>query len=226
MGFRATKERVVALLEGDAPLPELLSQLAGLPRSQVLKALFAALCHHEEKRRWRAIAAFGPVVAGLADEDLEAARVVMRRLMWSLNDESGGIGWGVPEAMAECLVHHDDLAAEYTHILVSFMREDGFFLEYPPLQRGLMWGLGRLAAVRPQLLRQKGAPRYLPAYLASPDPAVRGLAAHALGLLGETAAREQLQPLLDQGETFPFHQDGQLYTRTVGQMAADALARL
>ena len=183
MGFRATKERVAGLLTGSAPLPELLADLATMPRSQVLKALFAALCHHDQHLRGRAVAAMGRVVAELADQDLEAARVVMRRFMWSLNDESGGIGWGVPEAMAECLVHHEQLAAEYTHILVSFMREDGFFLEYPPLQQGLMWGLERLAAVRPRLLCDKKALLYLPPYLASPDPLVREQAARALARL-------------------------------------------
>lgn len=183
MGFRATKERVVTLLSGEEPLPALLMALAALPRSQVLKALFAALSHHDQHLRWRAVSAMGPVVAELAEQDLEAARVVMRRLMWSLNDESGGIGWGAPEAMAECLVHHEQLAEEYTHILVSFMREDGFYLEYPPLQQGLMWGLGRLAEVRPQLLRRKNALLYLPSYLDSPDHLVRERAARALELL-------------------------------------------
>ena len=43
------------------------------------------------------------VVSRLADSDMEAARVIMRRLMWNLNDESGGIGWGSPEAMGEIL---------------------------------------------------------------------------------------------------------------------------
>jgi hypothetical protein len=95
----------------------------------------------------------GVTVARLANQDMEAARIVMRRFMWSLNDESGGIGWGAPEAMAECLASHAGLAGEYTKILVSFMREDGFYLELPSLQRGLMWGIGRLAQVRPQLLR-------------------------------------------------------------------------
>jgi len=183
MSSRATKTRVIALLAGTDPLPEVLAALAALPRPQVLKALFAALCHHDQHLRWRAVSAMGPVVAALADQDLEAARVVMRRLMWSLNDESGGIGWGAPEAMAECLVHHEQLAEEYAHILVSFMRKDGFYLEYPPLQQGLMWGLGRLAEVRPRLLRSKNALLYLPSYLDSPDPVVRRGAARALELL-------------------------------------------
>lgn len=183
MGLRATRERVLALLAGELALPALLAELAALPRPQVLKALIAALCRPESELRQRAVAALGRLVARLADEDMEAARVVMRRFMWSLNDESGGIGWGVPEAMAECLAQHQGLAEEYSHILVSFMREDGFYLEYPPLQRGLMWGLARLAEVRPELLRAKEAQRYLPAYLDSPDPEVAALAANALGRL-------------------------------------------
>jgi len=40
----------------------------------------------------------------------------MRRLMWNLNDESGGIGWGNPEAMGEILACHEALANEYAPI--------------------------------------------------------------------------------------------------------------
>jgi len=43
------------------------------------------------------------------------------------------------------------LAEEYLHMLVSYMREDGpkafqdgNFIELPMLQRGLLWGIGRL----------------------------------------------------------------------------------
>ena len=56
----------------------------------------------------------GAVVAHLAEKDMESARVVMRRLMCSLNDESGGIGWGAPEAMGEIIASHEGLASELT----------------------------------------------------------------------------------------------------------------
>ena len=59
----------------------------------------------------------GASLARLADADMEAARIVMRRLLWSLNDESGGIGWGAPESMAEAMCRHQGLALEYAHML-------------------------------------------------------------------------------------------------------------
>ncbi|MDH5299388.1 MAG: HEAT repeat domain-containing protein, partial [Desulfobulbaceae bacterium] len=158
MGERLLKQQVIGILATGSPA-EVHAALRAFDEKQLLNPLFSGICRADERVRWQAVAAMGPVLARLADRDMEAARVVMRRFMWSLNDESGGIGWGAPEAMASALACHGGLAAEYTHVLVSFMREDGFFLEYEPLQRGLMWGIGRLAEVRPALLRAKGAER-------------------------------------------------------------------
>jgi len=148
---RGIKQEILALLKG-AELDDILAALAGYPPEKLLNSLFSGICSGCEKTKWNAVSAMGATVARLADQDMEAARIVMRRFMWNLNDESGGIGWGTPEAMAECLACHERLATEYTHILVSFMREDGFYLELPSLQRGLMWGIGRLAQIRPKLL--------------------------------------------------------------------------
>lgn len=158
-----------------------LDELNQVPARKIINPLFSLLCHSDEILRWRAITAIGQVVSGLAEEDLESARVIMRRFMWNLNDESGGIGWGAPEAMGEIMARHEKLAAEYGHILVSFIREDGNYLENPLLQRGILWGLGRMAQTRPHLLRD--APESLLVFLDSADPTLRGLAARVLGLL-------------------------------------------
>ena len=75
----------------------------------------------------------------------------MRRLMWNLNDESGGIGWRArPEAMGEIVARSERLADEYGHILISYLDPDGNYLEHPLLQRGLLWGIGRFAHARPE----------------------------------------------------------------------------
>ena len=200
-----------------------LSEILSLPADKALPGLFAALCSCEPLRKWRGVTAMGQVVSALADREMEAARVVMRRFMWTLNDESGGIGWGVPEAMSEVCACHSRLASEYGHIVVSFMRGDGFYLELESLQRGLMWGVGRLAETRAPLLLSHKAPHYLEPYLSSSDGEVRGLAARAVGRLGADSAREKLQGLTADNFSFPLYENGTFTDVTVGALAREAL---
>ncbi|MCL7488784.1 MAG: HEAT repeat domain-containing protein [Desulfobulbaceae bacterium] len=229
MGGRKAKSTVMQLLAGNDP-DDIRSRLAEMDVREVLHALFSAICRSEEHIRWNAIACMGPVVARLADQDMEEARIVMRRLLWSLNDESGGIGWGAPEAMAEIMACHKGLAEEYIHMLVSYMREDGEelfqdgnFLEHEGLQRGLMWGMARLAAARPDMLVQRGAIGDLLLYLQSSDPAVRGLAARSLGLLGAEEAEERLHLLSRDDAAVRFFDDGAVRTARVADLASEAM---
>jgi hypothetical protein len=142
--------------------------------------------------------------------------------MWLLNDESGGIGWGAPEAMGEIIACHDGLAKEYASVLVSYVREDGNFLEYEPLQRGAVWGIGRVAQVKPHMI-QDAVPHLL-LFLESPDGIVRGLAAWTVGLIGAAAARSMLQALLEDVTEVPLYLNRNLVRRTVGGLAKEALA--
>jgi len=219
------KRRLVRLLASD-DIEIILAELAQLPPATVLNPLFAGIVHGNETIRWHAITAMGQTVATLAAANMETARVVMRRLMWSLNDESGGIGWGAPEALAEIMACHAALAEEYAHILVSYMREDGNFLELPALQRGVVWGVGRLARVRPQLMTNWRAGFYLLAYLESRDAAVQGLAAWAAGLLGTKEAEQPLRQLVDDERQVRHYDNRCLVLTSVGELARQALQLL
>jgi hypothetical protein len=218
---RDLKRKVLALLQSDN-LDQSSNELCQLPARQVINPLFSFLLSSDEQTRWRAITAMGAVVADLAEKDMESARVIMRRLMWSLNDESGGIGWGAPEAMGEIMASHEGLAKEYADVLISYIWEDGNFLEYEPLQRGAVWGLGRVAQARPDLV-QDGLPHLL-SFLESPDATVRGLAAWTLGLLGAEAARPQLEALLQDDARISVYVDRRLVHCSVSDLAKDALA--
>lgn len=191
--MRIKDKRAVLKILRQEDLAAILRDVAARPAAEVINPLFSGICHANQVIRWHAIVAMGATLARLADQDMEGARIVMRRFMWSLNDESGGIGWGAPESMAEAMLRHRQLAEEYCHILVAFMREDGFYLEYPPLQYGLLWGLGRLAGARAALLLRKKADVYLGPYLQDEDESVRGLAAHALATLGSESACQLLR---------------------------------
>jgi hypothetical protein len=144
--------------------------------------------------------------------------------MWNLNDESGGIGWGMPEAMGEIMARHEGLAREYASILISYAREDGNFLELESLQRGVLWGLGRLAQIRPHLL-QDAFPHVL-RQLSSKDATLRGLAAWVIGLLGAGAARDRLKALRKDEAELVLYVDGVLHNCRVSDLANAALAKI
>lgn len=222
MKDRVLKKQLAELLR-DQHFSEARDLIAQGSFLTVVHPLLSFLCHTDQWVRWGAISLLGRVVAYLADEDMETARVIMRRLMWSLNDESGGIGWGAPEAMGEIMSCHEALAGEYGHIMVAYMREDGSYLELEPLQRGLMWGLGRLAEKRPALLADLKAGRYLLPYLSSQDPAVRGLAARALGFLHSVGAVEALKTLLDDQHQIDLYQHFTFSRPRVAHLAQQAL---
>lgn len=218
---RDMKRKVLALLKSDN-FDRSLDELCQWPARQVINPLFSFLLSIDEQTKWRAITAMGTVVANLADDNMESARVVMRRLIWSLNDESGGIGWGAPEAMGDIIASHEELAKEYAPILISYVWEEGNFLEYEPLQRGAVWGIGRVAQVRPELVQDASA--YLLPYLKSMDAIVRGMTAWTLGLLGADVARPQLEALLGDKTEVSLYVDRRLVLRSVSDLAKKALS--
>lgn len=144
---------------------------------------------------WQAAYGLGLAVSRMAGASMEPARVVMRRLMWSMNEESGNLGWGIPEAMACILAESPALAREYGRILLSYGHDTGRednFIEHAPLRRGVYWGIGRLAAADASLA--KPALPHLVAALGDGDAGVRLMAAFALWqLAGNIPATEKKQ---------------------------------
>lgn len=225
MTAKGCRESIVACLHRE-PLDGVLAEVRLWPPRRAISPLIGSLFHGDDRVRWHAVSALGVTTATLAETNPEAARTVVHRLMWSLNEESGSIGWGAPEALAEIMAVHEGFAGEFGHMLVAFMRPDGCYLEHPSLQRGLMWGLGRLAAARPDLLKGGDASLHLPPYLDSEDPEVRGLAARALGLLKVDAAQERLAALREDPAAFSFYNQGVLRPVTVGALAGTALKQM
>ena len=191
------------------------------PARQVVNPLFSFILSGDELVKWRAVTAMGAVVADLAINEMESARIVMRRFIWNLNDESGGIGWGSPEAMGEIMARHHGLAAEYAKIIVSYIQPDGNFIEHELLQRGVLWGLGRLAQARPRLVNE--AAGFLRPYLESDDPTLRGLAAWTAGAIGDESTTPLLKHLLNDETTVNIFLDGRLVACPVSRLARAAL---
>ena len=220
---RKLKHKVFELLKSADP-DLALEELGRIPERQVINPLFSFLYSGNEEVKWAAVTAIGVIVAKLADKDFESARVIMRRLMWNLNDESGGIGWGSPEAMGEILARHETLAKDYNRILISYAREDGNFQEHELMQRGVLWGIGRLSQARSGLI--KDAAPYIIPYLKSQDATVRGLAAWIMGLLGVVEAYPDLEPLAEDKAEIQINIDRSLIKLRVKDLALEAIERL
>lgn len=225
--FRKLKQEVRTILI--APdWQERLPELAALNAKQITGPLFGLLLDREEVVRWRAVEAFGLTAARLAQESMEQARVLLRSCMWRLNEESGNLGWGIPESMAASLVQHEGLAQEYHRILCSYIFDnpacDGNYLGHVLLRRGAYWGLARLAQAQPVLVEP--ARPFLVKALSEEDSGCRGLAAWALGLLGVHDALLGLRELAGDSASFPLFRDGELGSATVGGLAAEALEAL
>jgi len=211
-------------MASDADTGEVLAALDGLAPRVAVNPLFACFYDMAPRIKWRAIAAMGYVVSRLAEHEMESARVVMRRLMWNLNDESGGIGWGSPEAMGEIMAQNPKMAEEYGSILTSYIQQGKNFLEHEALQRGSIWGVGRLAQSHPGLVAD--AADDLRLFLGSSDPYHRGYAAWALGNIKDRRAVTELERLAaDPAEIDIFRQQA-LQTTEVGLLAKEALAAI
>ena len=224
MRERAIKKKITPLLKGDN-LEQILSEVRLFPAQRVISTLMSGLYQTDAQIKWNCVTIMGQVMDDLAQEDLEAARVVMRQILWNLNEESGGIGWGMPEAMGEIMAVNENLANEYAHMLVSYMREENY-LELPALQHGLLWGIGRLALVRPELLLKNDADGYMALYLESPDKVVLGLASRNFGILGIKEAIPYIRNFVDIAQAVSLYQDRQLIATTVAALAREALERL
>ena len=179
---RALTKKVLDCLSS-VEAQDALIELEGIPPRKLLPSLYSLLCREEERIRHRAAEAVGIIVAELAREDPEAGRNIVRTLMWRLNEESGGIGWGVPEAMGEIFARHKGLAEEFGHILLSYVKEGGNYLEFPPLQNGAMYGIGRMAEEHPELLKSLDAEAVVVPLLYSDDEEIREHAANIMEFL-------------------------------------------
>ena len=170
-------------------------KLDQLPAGPLAARLLKFIGRTEPAVKWPAIEALGRAVARLAAEEMEAAREIIRRLLWSLNDESGAVGWGAAEALAETLARNPQLAEEYGPLLLSLLRQEPTIPEFEPLKAGAIWAVGRLALSRPDLAAHTAAD--LRPYLSSPEPNLRGLAAWAAGNFKAASLLPDLARLAD-----------------------------
>lgn len=138
---RKVKQQVGNLLlsaDGAAALEE----MEKIPPEKLTNHLFSYFYAKSELIKFRSVTAMGLMAARLENLKIERVRNILRRIMWNLNDESGGIGWGSAEAMGEILSYSPRLGREFASILFSYLEPGGTYIEHEKLQLGVLWGIG------------------------------------------------------------------------------------
>ena len=224
---RTLKKEILNLLCSDK-FEQNIGLILKYPHQRTVNALFSFFypANEEQYRQgipMRSVTVLGRVMDQMAMKNMESARVVMRRLMWNLNDESGGIGWGSPEAMGEIMAVNKHLAEEYHHILISYIWPGGNFLEHEGLQAGLLWGLGRFAHARPEFVQDIAG--LLMPFMKSNRADLRGLAVWAAGAVNDPAINPLLKSLINDKISIRIFIKNQFEQFTIGRLAIQSLSR-
>jgi hypothetical protein len=124
---------------------------------KLISALFSASYNINDTIRWNSITAFGFLAIYLDKHDKEKLRGIIRRCIWMLTEESGGIAWMAPAIIGEILANSKDMADEYSDIFFSYIYEaedePENFLDHPPLRNSAIWGIQRLLQVFPEKIK-------------------------------------------------------------------------
>jgi rubredoxin len=200
--------------------------LADLARGQegkIASALIGFLTDGQEVVKWRAVKALGLVAESLFRRNPDRVRTLIRQLIWNLNDESGNIGWGMPEAFGEILARIPSLKQEYLRLLTAYLGEEKGLLDHPQLQKGVIWAIGRNRALDPG--SKAKALSFLKAALQAKDPSLKGTAVWALGELGVEEALDDLKSLQREEEMITLFDGEHLKALPLGGLAQEAVAK-
>jgi len=124
---------------------------------------------------WRAIMATGLAAREMITTDLEFLRETCRKLIWSLSDESGGIGWSAPELLGEIASADPKRFKDFIPLVASV-----YEIEEDVFRAGVLFAIGRIALSAPEL----AAPyqKIIISSLADRDPLVKVRGLELIGL--------------------------------------------
>jgi len=148
----------------------------------------------------------------------EKVREYVRKLLWSLNEESGGIGWNAAQTIAEIIVYIPQLLEPYGSMMIAST------LEEPLLVKNSLWSVGRLGKRISQTIRL--FQDMLLNVFKNEDHEILGLAAWAMGEIGFVPSLPSLKKLTDRKEPVCIYIDGNFLEKTLGVWAKEAIIKI
>ena len=173
----------------------------------------------DERLRWSAIEAVAKLMElWWKSGRQEKVRQYIRTLFWSMNDESGGIGWSSPQAVAEIIATIPEILDPYGSMMIAHS------IDEPPLIKGCLWGIGRLgrlitdsvAVFQGQIL----------ATFQIDDAQTLGLVSWAMGEFGFSPARPHLERISSRTEPVTIYIKGDFIVKPLHDWVEEALMKI
>jgi hypothetical protein len=165
-------------------------------------------------KRYKTAWLIGQVSARLATREPGPVADMLHRLFESCSD-SASMPWGMVETIGAVISARPDIYGAFTRHLLNFMGDEG-------TREAAIWGLGEIAATRPDLIRN--TPFYSTFHFLEHDnPIVRGLMARLLGRIKATEASIQLMGLQNDLSEITIYEYGEPVTTTVAVLAGEAV---
>jgi len=183
------------------------------------RTLWATLYDEDENLRWPAIEAVAKVMerwwqAG----QKENVREYIRRLLWSMCDEAGEMGWSAPQTIAEIISAIPELLEPYGSNMIARAFDE------PTLVAGGLWGIGHLGTKMKEAV--ESAQDVILGVFNTGDTEILGLAAWAMGETGLKAALPYLVELTGRKESVQIYINGDFCQKTVDQWAQQAVVKI
>jgi hypothetical protein len=138
------KQAVVTALESNEF--ETVHRLTLMSR-KVLSVLVRLAYDKETLVGWRAIIATGEAASVLVRNNYDFLRETVRKLLWSLTDESGGIGWSAPELLGEIVSADPKRFCDIVPLIAEV-----FSIEEAVFRPGVLYAFKRIAESHPEMI--------------------------------------------------------------------------
>ncbi len=170
----------------------------------------------DEGLRWSAIETAARLMKSWWDSGKEEkVRIYIRTLFWSLNDESGGIGWSSAQTIAEIIALNPVLIDPYGSMMIAHC------IDEPPLLKGCFWGIGRLGVLIKKALMSFR--EEILSVFAIDDSDVLGTAVWAMGEARFTPSLPFIETLRFRKEPVLIYRDGIFLQKSLGEWAEEAI---
>jgi hypothetical protein len=164
--------------------------------------------------RYQVAWVIGQVCGRVATREPGPVADLLHRL-FEASADSASSSWGMVETIASIIAARPDIYGAFTRHLFNFMGDPG-------TREGVLWGLGEIAATKPDLIR-KSTPFYsLFPVLNHTLPELRGLTLRLMGRIQAKEAGLQIMGLQFDNTPVTIYEQGQPVETTVAALSAEA----